>query len=128
MLVAEISLANMASWGPYGLLVLMPTVLIVLLWWVSDSLFTLANAPSMAHKARSVGKGRPRSRGGGRVTKSLGMHPTRHVPLWIKGSREFPYVSDGEHTAMLPAGKDVDEVTVDEAAQLIEARLIESVQ
>ena len=54
--------------------------------------------------------------------KELGKHPVTEKELVIKSGRYGPYVTDGEINASVPRGKDPDEVTLEEAVDLLTAR------
>ncbi len=54
--------------------------------------------------------------------KELGKHPVSDAEVKILDGRYGPYVSDGELNASLPKGVAVEEVTMDQAVELLEAR------
>ncbi|MCB0334423.1 MAG: hypothetical protein KDD55_13040, partial [Bdellovibrionales bacterium] len=58
-----------------------------------------------------------------KALKELGKHPATERLLTIKSGRFGPYVTDGEVNASLPKGHDPEEVTMDDAVNLLEARL-----
>lgn len=71
---------------------------------------------------------RQKTRGGRSIAKpknlkDLGKHPTSDAPVVIKSGRYGPYVTDGETNASLPSGTEPDDVTLDLAVSLLEARV-----
>ena len=54
--------------------------------------------------------------------KELGQHPVSDLPIVILSGRYGPYVTDGKLNASLPRGVMPDNVTMDEAVNLLEAR------
>ncbi len=54
--------------------------------------------------------------------KELGKHPVSGVDLKILDGRYGPYVTDGELNASIPKGIALEEVTIDQAVELLEAR------
>ena len=54
--------------------------------------------------------------------KELGPHPASEKPLKVLSGRFGPYVTDGEINASLPRGLTPEELTVDRAVELLEAR------
>ena len=67
-------------------------------------------------------KARGRSRSAPKILKELGKHPETEIEIRILDGRYGPYVSDGEIHASVPKGKQVDEVGLAEAVELLEAR------
>lgn len=57
-----------------------------------------------------------------KVMREIGKHPVSELPLVIKSGRYGPYVTDGKVNASLPRGMDPQEVTIEAAAGLLEAR------
>lgn len=56
------------------------------------------------------------------VLKEVGPHPTSGVALQVLDGRYGPYVTDGKVNASLPRGADPQELTVEEAVELLEAQ------
>jgi DNA topoisomerase-1 len=73
----------------------------------------------IADKVANPGKGR---RFGGDPGRSLGDHPQRGGAILVKKGRYGPYVSNSGINATIPDNKNPEEVTLDEAVALIEAR------
>jgi DNA topoisomerase-1 len=66
-------------------------------------------------------------KGRGRVAraeklKEIGQHPVSDLPIVILSGRYGPYVTDGKLNASLPRGVLPDNVTMDDAVNLLEAR------
>src|SRR5256714_5167819 len=73
----------------------------------------------IAEKIANPGKGR---RFGGDPGRSLGEHPQRGGPILVKKGRYGPYVTNSGINATIPDNIVPDEITLDQAAGLIEAR------
>ncbi len=70
----------------------------------------------------AAGGGRP-ARGAAKAPlKELGNHPRTEAPLKLMEGRYGPYVTDGETNATLPKSITPDQLTLEEAASLIDAR------
>ncbi|WP_164094377.1 topoisomerase C-terminal repeat-containing protein, partial [Stenotrophomonas maltophilia] len=54
--------------------------------------------------------------------KLLGKHPRTEAEIKLMDGRYGAYVTDGETNATLPKSIDKDQLTLEEAAQLIDAR------
>ena len=54
--------------------------------------------------------------------KELGQHPISDLPIVILSGRYGPYITDGKLNASLPRGMMPDNVTMDDAVNLLEAR------
>ncbi len=54
--------------------------------------------------------------------KELGVDPASGKPLVIKDGRFGPYVTDGEYNATLPRSQPVEQVSLEQAAELIAAK------
>jgi DNA topoisomerase I len=65
--------------------------------------------------------GRP-ARGAQAPLKVLGKHPRTEAEIKLMAGRFGPYVTDGETNATVPKSVEPDVLTLDEAAQLIDAR------
>ena len=73
----------------------------------------------IAEKRANPGKGR---RFGGDPGRSLGDHPQRGGAILVKKGRYGPYVTNSGINATIPDDKNPEEITLDEAVALIEAR------
>jgi DNA topoisomerase-1 len=73
----------------------------------------------IAEKRANPGKGR---RFGGDPGRSLGEHPQRGGPILVKKGRYGPYVTNNGINATIPDNIVPDEITLDAAVGLIEAR------
>jgi DNA topoisomerase I len=73
----------------------------------------------IAEKRANPGKGR---RFGGDPGRSLGEHPQRGGPILVKKGRYGPYVTNHGINATIPDNKNPEEITLDDAVALIEAR------
>lgn len=73
----------------------------------------------IAEKIANPGKGR---RFGGDPGRSLGEHPQRGAPILVKKGRYGPYVTNNGINATIPDNIVPDEITLDQAVGLIEAR------
>lgn len=73
----------------------------------------------LAEAAANPGRGRGASR---EPLKVLGAHPRTEAELKVMDGRFGPYVTDGMTNATLPKSITPDELTLEEAAQLIDAR------
>jgi len=65
------------------------------------------------------GRGRGRS---GTIIAELGKHPKSEAPIQVKSGRYGPYVTDGEVNATIPKEREPEEVTLEQALELITAR------
>ncbi len=65
------------------------------------------------------GRGRGRS---GKVLAELGKHPKSEALIQVKSGRYGPYVTDGNVNATIPKGREPEDVTLDQALELIAAR------
>jgi DNA topoisomerase I len=54
--------------------------------------------------------------------RELGKHPVTNLPLIIKSGRYGPYITDGKINASVPKDNTVEEITLEEAVNLIDAR------
>ena len=73
----------------------------------------------IAEKRANPGKGR---RFGADPGRSVGDHPQRGGPILVKKGRYGPYVTNSGINATIPDDKNPEEITLDEAVRLIEAR------
>ena len=67
----------------------------------------------------------PKTRGGRAAAaplKELGEDPDTGKPIVVKDGRYGPYVTDGETNASLPKGTEPNEITMDQALQLLAER------
>ncbi|SEN80838.1 DNA topoisomerase I [Sphingomonas gellani] len=80
------------------------------------------NAAVVKLAEAAAGGGRPQ-RGAARAPlKELGKHPRTEAEIKLMEGRYGPYVTDGETNATLPKSITPDQLTLEEAAQLIDAR------
>ncbi len=63
-----------------------------------------------------------RARGGKTVLKELGNHPGLEAPMQVMDGRYGPYVTCNKINATLPRGVKPEEVTVEQAVELIDAK------
>ncbi|MFA5963576.1 MAG: type I DNA topoisomerase [Sphingomonas sp.] len=79
------------------------------------------NAAVVKLAEAAAGGGRPQ-RGSREPLKVLGLHPRTELELKLMEGRYGAYVTDGTTNATLPKGLEKDALTLEEAAQLIDAR------
>ena len=65
---------------------------------------------------------KPSRRGGRKVLRELGAHPTSGAGVQLLEGRYGPYVTDGTTNASLPKDANPDEVTLDGAVELLKER------
>ncbi len=87
----------------------------------ADVFETGMNAAVVKLAEAAAGGGRPQ-RGSREPLKVLGKHPRTEAELKLMEGRYGPYVTDGETNATLPKTIAPDALTLEEAAQLIDAR------
>jgi DNA topoisomerase-1 len=73
-------------------------------------------------KLADAASGAGRGRGSREPLKALGPHPRTGAEIKLMAGRYGPYVTDGTTNATLPKSLAEDELTLEEAAQLIDAR------
>ncbi|MGB7335039.1 MAG: type I DNA topoisomerase [Salaquimonas sp.] len=86
-----------------------------------DEVFTVGINRAVDLIAEKIAKGGGR-RGAAAALKDLGEHPTLGGPVAVKSGRYGPYVNHGKVNATLPKDKDPQDVTMEEAVALIEAK------
>jgi DNA topoisomerase-1 len=79
------------------------------------------NAAVVKLAEAAAGGGRP-ARGAQAPLKVLGNHPRTEAEIKLMAGRYGEYVTDGTTNATLPKSIDKDALTLEEAAQLIDAR------
>ncbi|MBY0519881.1 MAG: topoisomerase DNA-binding C4 zinc finger domain-containing protein, partial [Sphingomonas sp.] len=79
------------------------------------------NAAVVKLAEAAAGGGRPQ-RGAQAALKVLGLHPRTELEIKLMEGRYGPYVTDGTTNATLPKTIEKDALTLEEAAQLIDAR------
>jgi DNA topoisomerase I len=88
----------------------------------SEDVFTIGlnrAVTLIAEKRANPGKGR---RFGGDPGRSLGEHPQRGGPILVKKGRYGPYVTNSGINATIPDNKNPEDITLEDAVALIEAR------
>ena len=86
-----------------------------------DVFETGMNAAVVKLAEAAAGGGRPQ-RGAQAPLKVLGLHPRTEAEIKLMEGRYGAYVTDGETNATLPKSIEKDALTLEEAAQLIDAR------
>jgi DNA topoisomerase-1 len=87
----------------------------------ADVFETGMNAAVVKLAEAAAGGGRPQ-RGSREPLRVLGKHPRSEAEVKLMEGRYGPYVTDGETNATLPKTVQPDALTLEEAAQLIDAR------
>ena len=87
-----------------------------------EDVFTvgLNHAVTLLAERKAKGGRGPR---GGQALKELGAHPGSGAPIKVMKGRYGPYVTDGTVNATLPRDSDPSSVTLEDAVQLIAARV-----
>ncbi|MBO9714820.1 type I DNA topoisomerase [Sphingomonas sp.] len=80
------------------------------------------NAAVVKLAEAASGAGRPQRGGSREPLKVLGAHPRTEAEIKLMDGRYGAYVTDGTTNATLPKTIDKDQLTLEEAAQLIDAR------
>ncbi|MEM8918951.1 MAG: type I DNA topoisomerase [Pseudomonadota bacterium] len=84
--------------------------------------FEIGMNAAVAKLADAAKNGKGRGRGRQEPLKILGKHPRTEEEIKLMDGRYGPYVTDGNTNASLPKTVDKDELTLEEAAQLIDDR------
>lgn len=84
-----------------------------------EQLFTITLEEALALLAQPRRRGRAAAKP---PLKELGPDPASGKPMVVKDGRYGPYVTDGETNASLRAGDSPEEITVERAAELLQAR------
>ncbi|PNB05845.1 DNA topoisomerase I, partial [Pseudomonas sp. FW306-2-11BA] len=87
----------------------------------ADVFETGMNAAVVKLAEAAAGAGRPQ-RGAQAPLKVLGLHPRTEAEIKLMEGRYGAYVTDGTTNATLPKSIEKDALTLEEAAQLIDAR------
>jgi DNA topoisomerase-1 len=87
----------------------------------SEDVLTIGLNRAVTLIAEKIAKG-PRARRFGDPGRELGQHPDRGGPIVVKKGRYGPYVSHDGVNATLPAEIEPDQVTLEQAVALIDAR------
>lgn len=86
---------------------------------ISPLEISLEQALDLLSKQKSAGRRPARAE----LLMAVGKHPETEADLKVLVGRYGPYVSDGEVNASLPKGTDPESVTVDQAVELLRARV-----
>ena len=84
--------------------------------------FEIGMNAAVAKLADAAKKGPGRGRGRQEPLRVVGKHPRTEEEIRLMDGRYGPYVTDGSTNASLPKSVDKDELTLEEAAQLIDDR------
>jgi len=84
-------------------------------------IFEVGMNSAVVKLAEAANRG-PRASGGREPLKVLGTHPRTEAEIKLMEGRYGAYVTDGTTNATLPKTVDKDQLTLEEAAQLIDAR------
>lgn len=103
--------------GRYGPYIKMGVVSRSLPDHASLATITLEGAIELLKQPGGRGRGRA-----GAALAELGKHPVSDLPIQVKSGRYGPYVTDGEVNATIPKDKEPEEVTLEQAVELIAAR------
>ena len=114
---AEPITASIGRYGPY----LAHAGKYARLTSTADVFETGMNAAVVKLAEAAAGGGRPQ-RGAQAPLKLLGLHPRTEAEIKLMEGRYGPYVTDGVTNATLPKTIEKDALTLEEAAQLIDAR------
>jgi len=87
----------------------------------SEDVFTIGLNRAVTLIAEKIAKG-PRARRFGDPGRELGQHPDRGGPIVVKKGRYGPYVSHDGVNATIPAEIEPEQITLDQAVALIDAR------
>ena len=88
----------------------------------TQEVFEIGMNAAVAKLADAAKAGPGRGRGKQEPLKILGKHPRTEEEIKLMDGRYGPYVTDGNTNASLPKTVDKDELTLEEAAQLIDDR------
>src|SRR5439155_13172866 len=84
-----------------------------------EQLFTVTLEEALALLAEPKRRGRQAAAA---ALRELGEDPVSGRPVVVKEGRFGPYVTDGETNASLPKGEQVDTVTIERSAELLQTR------
>jgi DNA topoisomerase-1 len=87
-----------------------------------DDVLTIGQNRAVTLIAEKVAKGPSKSRFGAAPGRPLGDHPDKGGPIVVKAGRYGPYVSHDGVNASLPSDKTPEELTLEEAVSLLDAR------
>jgi DNA topoisomerase-1 len=88
----------------------------------SEDVLTIGQNRAVTLIAEKVAKGPRAGRFGASPGRPLGEHPDKGGPIVVKNGRYGPYVSHDGVNASLPSDKTTEEITLEEAVALIDAR------
>jgi DNA topoisomerase-1 len=115
---AEPILASIGRYGPY----LQHAGKYARLTSTEEVFETGMNAAVVKLAEAAAGGGRPQRGAAREPLKLLGKHPRTEAEIKLMEGRYGAYVTDGETNATLPKSIEKDALTLEEAAQLIDAR------
>ena len=88
----------------------------------TEEVFETGMNAAVAKLADAAANGGRPARGAAAALRELGKHPRTELELKLMAGRYGPYVTDGTTNATLPKSIEPEALTLDEAAQLIDAR------
>jgi DNA topoisomerase-1 len=87
-----------------------------------EEIFTIGLNRAVTLIAEKIAKGPGRGRFGANAGRQLGDHPQKGGPIVVKKGRYGPYVSHAGVNATLPADVEPEQVTIEKAVELLNAR------
>ena len=86
----------------------------------SPLLISLERALELFAQPKSRGRGGPRATP--TAKREIGVHPKSSAPIKLMDGRYGPYVTDGTTNATVPKGEAPDQITLQRAVELLDAR------